>query len=160
MKLVLWSSRILVYLIEILDWLFWTKQKICYFTVNYGTHAILWKVIDCDILGDILQMYVGLISSPHDYISGQGDLLKMRIYLIGPISKHQNDFPYKHIDLHNVLIKPFLCASSGQIQHNGISGYRISRRGAWTPAVKFRKICMSKWKNLDPWGGVGRARPL
>ena len=27
--------------------------------------------------------------------------------------------------------------------------------GALTPeAVTFRKFCMSKWKNLDPWGGA------
>ena len=33
--------------------------------------------------------------------------------------------------------------------------------GPWTPdAVMFRKFCMSKRKNLDPWGGVPRARPL
>ena len=34
--------------------------------------------------------------------------------------------------------------------------------GACTPeAVTFRKFCMSKRKNLDPWGeGVHRARPL
>ena len=26
--------------------------------------------------------------------------------------------------------------------------------GVWTPeAVTFRKFCMSKQKNLDPWGG-------
>ena len=32
--------------------------------------------------------------------------------------------------------------------------------GAWTPeAVTFQKICMSKRKNLDPLGGVRRARP-
>ena len=42
-------------------------------------------------------------------------------------------------------------------------GFRISRRGrrprggAYTPeAVTFRKFCMSKRKNLDPWGR-GRA---
>ena len=29
---------------------------------------------------------------------------------------------------------------------------------AWTPeVVTFRKFCMSKRKNLDPWGGVRRA---
>ena len=42
-------------------------------------------------------------------------------------------------------------------------GSRISRRGdvdlvgggPWTPeAVMFRKFCMSKRKNLDPWGGA------
>ena len=33
--------------------------------------------------------------------------------------------------------------------------------GAWTPeAVMFHKFCMSKWKNLDPWGGMCRACPL
>ena len=32
-------------------------------------------------------------------------------------------------------------------------GGRGPRRGAWTPeAVMFRKFCMSKQKNLDPWG--------
>ena len=31
--------------------------------------------------------------------------------------------------------------------------------GAWTPeAVTFRKFCMSKRKNLDPWGGGGVRR--
>ena len=31
---------------------------------------------------------------------------------------------------------------------------------AWTPKmVTFRKICMSKRKNRDPWGGVRQARP-
>ena len=34
------------------------------------------------------------------------------------------------------------------------------RRGTWTPDVAtFQKICMSKWKNLDPWGDMCRARP-
>ena len=32
--------------------------------------------------------------------------------------------------------------------------------GAWTAeVVTFRKFCMSKRKNLDPWGGVPGARP-
>ena len=45
-----------------------------------------------------------------------------------------------------------LCLYSG--------GSRISRWGAWTlEAVTFRKFCMSKRKNLDPWGDVRRARP-
>ena len=39
-------------------------------------------------------------------------------------------------------------------------GGRGPRRGAWTPeAVTFRKFCMSKRKNLDPWGG-GQAGPI
>ena len=38
---------------------------------------------------------------------------------------------------------------------------RGPRRGAWTPeAVTFPRLCMSKQKNMDPWGGVRRARPL
>ena len=44
---------------------------------------------------------------------------------------------------------------------------RISRKGRWAPrrgawtseAVTFQNICMSKRKNLDPWGDVRRARP-
>ena len=37
-------------------------------------------------------------------------------------------------------------------------GRRGPRRGACTPeAVMFRKSCMSKRKNLDPWGGMRRA---
>ena len=36
------------------------------------------------------------------------------------------------------------------------AGGREPRTGAWTPeAVTFRKFCMSKQKNLDPWGGGG-----
>ena len=35
---------------------------------------------------------------------------------------------------------------------------RRPRRGAPTPeAATFRKICMSKRKNLDPWGGASGA---
>ena len=38
-------------------------------------------------------------------------------------------------------------------------GGRGPRGGAWTPeAVTFRKFCMSKRKNLDPWGGGGGVR--
>ena len=34
------------------------------------------------------------------------------------------------------------------------------RRGAWTPkAVTFRKFCMSKRKNLDPWGACAGHAP-
>ena len=48
------------------------------------------------------------------------------------------------------------------------SGSRISRRGAlnlvgglWTPkVVMFRKFCMSKRKNLDPWGACAGYAPL
>ena len=36
-----------------------------------------------------------------------------------------------------------------------VGGCGPRSRGAWTPkAVTFRKLCMSKWKNLDPWGGA------
>ena len=49
----------------------------------------------------------------------------------------------------------------------GSGGSRISRRGgadlvggAPSPeAATFRKICMSKRKNLDPWGGMPAAPP-
>ena len=40
-------------------------------------------------------------------------------------------------------------------------GGRGPRRGAWTPeAVTFQKICMSKRKNLDPWGQAPGTPPL
>ena len=33
--------------------------------------------------------------------------------------------------------------------------------GAWTPeAVTFRKFCMSKQKNLDPWGRAPGTPPV
>ena len=39
-------------------------------------------------------------------------------------------------------------------------GGRGPRRGAWTPeAVAFRKFCMSKRKNLDPWGACAGHAP-
>ena len=39
--------------------------------------------------------------------------------------------------------------------HNFPWGGCGPHRGAWTPeAVKFWKFCVSKWKNLDPWGKV------
>ena len=45
--------------------------------------------------------------------------------------------------------KPFAVADPG-FPHRGGHG---PCRGAWTPkAVTFQKFCMSKWKNLDPWG--------
>ena len=44
------------------------------------------------------------------------------------------------------------------VEYSG--GSRISRRGAPTPeAATFRKICMSKRKNLDPWGRAPAAPP-
>ena len=40
------------------------------------------------------------------------------------------------------------------------AGGRGPRRGAWTlEAVMFRKFCISKWKNLDPWGACAGHAP-
>ena len=50
----------------------------------------------------------------------------------------------------------------GAVENDTYSGgSRISRRGgAWTPeAVTFQKFCMSKRKNLDPWGGRAPGMP-
>ena len=44
-----------------------------------------------------------------------------------------------------------------------VGGVDLMGGGAWTPeAVTFRKVCMSKRKNLNPLGGRGvrQARPL
>ena len=42
-----------------------------------------------------------------------------------------------------------------------VGGAWTSYEGVWTPeAVMFRKFCMSKRKNWDPWGArAGRAPP-
>ena len=41
-----------------------------------------------------------------------------------------------------------------------VGGGRRPRRKALTPeAVTFRKLCMAKWKNLDPWGAFARHAP-
>ena len=41
-----------------------------------------------------------------------------------------------------------------------VGGRGPRRGGAWTPDVAtFHKICMSKRKNRDPWGGAPGAPP-
>ena len=40
-----------------------------------------------------------------------------------------------------------------------VGGRRPRRRAPTPEAAMFRKICMSKRKNLDPWGGRAPAAP-
>ena len=74
--------------------------------------------------------------------------------LIPIFKQYLPHFPQKYLLKFNILI--FLLSGRSRISRRG----RGPRRGAWTPkAVTFRKFCMSKRKNLDPWGACAGHAP-